>query len=99
MSAMFVFPVAVLLLILWRKMPVKRKKGLPYRSRKSLLSPAELRFFHALVAAVPSSVRVQTKVRLADLVSWPRNAWREYGAPVSGKHLDFVLMDDSARIV
>ena len=31
------------------------------------------------------------KVRLMDIVDVPDKAWREYGAPASGMHLDFVL--------
>ena len=33
------------------------------------------------------------KVRLLDVVNVPDKAWREYGAPASGMHLDFVLAD------
>ena len=33
------------------------------------------------------------KVRLADLVTVPPDAWHEYGRPISGRHLDFVLVD------
>ena len=33
------------------------------------------------------------KVRLMDVVNVPDRAWREYAAPASGMHLDFVLAD------
>lgn len=99
MAIALIFPLGVLLVFFWRMRPVKHRKGLPYRSRRSLLSAAELRYFHVLVAAVPPTLHVFSKVRLADLVSWPSNAWREFGAPVSGKHLDFVIADQDSRIL
>ena len=39
------------------------------------------------------------KVRLLDVVSVPDRAWREYGAPASGMHLDFVLADSATAEV
>lgn len=92
--------VGLLLAGVWHLRSRSRKKGLPYRSRGCLLSKGEAAFFRVLVQAVPPGVRVCPKVRLADLVSWPRNGWREFGAPTSGKHVDFVLVEgDSARIL
>ena len=35
----------------------------------------------------------EVKVRLLDVVTVPEKAWRQYGAPASGMHLDFVLAD------
>jgi Protein of unknown function (DUF2726) len=71
----------------------KRRPSLPYVKRPSLLTPAELRFYRVLLRAVPAGLVVFVKVRLIDLVNVPDKAWREYGAPASGMHLDFVLAD------
>lgn len=63
------------------------------RKRPSLLSAGELRFYRALRPVVPSGLVVFVKVRLMDVVTVSDQAWREYGAPGSGMHLDFVLAD------
>jgi hypothetical protein len=70
-----------------------RRRRLPYTRRRSLLTPAELRFYHALLRAIPDGLAVFVKVRLMDLVDVPDYAWREFGAPGSGMHLDFVVAD------
>jgi hypothetical protein len=36
---------------------------------------------------------VFVKVRLMDVVAVPDGAWRQYGAPGSGMHLDFVIAE------
>jgi hypothetical protein len=67
------------------------RRQLPYTRRRSLLTPAELRFYHSLLRAIPDGLTVFVKVRLMDLVDVPDTDWREFGAPGSGMHLDFVL--------
>jgi uncharacterized protein DUF2726 len=84
-----------LLLVVWlayrRPSPVRPR--LPFTKRKGLLTAAELRFYRTLREAVPSGPTVFVKVRLMDVVAVPDGAWREFGAPGSGLHLDFVLAD------
>jgi hypothetical protein len=70
-----------------------RRRQLPYTRRRSLLTPAELRFYHSLLRAIPDGLTVFVKVRLMDLVDVADSDWREFGAPGSGMHLDFVLAD------
>jgi hypothetical protein len=70
-----------------------RRRRLPYSRRRSLLTAAELRFYQSLLLAIPDGLTVFVKVRLMDVVDVPDYAWREFGAPGSGMHLDFVLAD------
>ena len=74
-----------------------RRRGegrLPYYSRQFLLSRGEMAFYRVLVRALPPGVVVCPKVRLADLINCPGDAWRAgYGGRISGKHVDFVLAD------
>jgi hypothetical protein len=69
------------------------RRRLPYTKRPSLLTAGELRFYRVLLKALPPGMEVFVKVRLMDLVSVPDHDWREYGAPCSGMHVDFVLAD------
>lgn len=67
---------------------------LPYYSRESLLSRGELAFYRVLVRALPPGLVVCPKVRLADLINCPGDAWRQgFGGRIAGKHVDFVLAD------
>lgn len=50
-------------------------------------------FYRTLLQAVPSGMCVCMKVRVADLVSVPSNAWQEHGRPIAGLHIDFVIAD------
>ena len=77
----------------------RRKKGtpeiLPYKSRDSLLTKAEISFYHVLRQTVANEVIICPKVRLLDLVYIPRNTPNSYTYinKVSAKHIDFVLCD------
>lgn len=67
---------------------------LPYYSRGYLLSRGEMAFYRVLVRAVPPGLVVCPKVRLADLINCPGDAWRQgFGGRIVGKHVDFVLAD------
>ena len=67
---------------------------LPYYSREFLLSRGEMAFYRVLVRALPPGLVVCPKVRLADLINCPGDAWRQgFGGRISGKHVDFVLAD------
>jgi hypothetical protein len=68
---------------------------LPYCKRDYLLTRAERAFFEVLVRAVPSSLHVFAKVRLADLVWIPRRDPHRRGHlnRVLQKHIDFVLCE------
>ncbi len=84
--------VLTVLIIAWTILRTRRA-SLPYTKRPSLLTAGELRFYRVLLQAVRPSIAVFVKVRLMDVVAVPDHAWREYGAPGSGMHLDFVLAD------
>src|ERR1700684_1689903 len=89
--------VTLIVLIFWRIVicrPPPRPR-LPFLERPSLLTPAEQRFYRVLIQAVPRGMTAFVKVRLLDVVNVPDKAWRQYGAPASGMHLDFVLADSA----
>jgi hypothetical protein len=73
---------------------------LPYLSRTFLASLAELRFHHALSAALPEWLLVCPKVRVADVISCSEEDWkRGFGGAISQKHFDFVIASrESLRI-
>lgn len=67
----------------------------PYEKRESLLTKAELKFYHALSAAVEGKWSVCAMVRLADLIrvrpkAPSHQAWLNR---IRAKHIDFVLCD------
>src|SRR5689334_10478821 len=74
---------------------LRRGPRLPYAKRLSLLTAAELRFYRALLQAIPPGLMVFVKVRLMGLVSVPDGAWPSHGTRGSGMHVDFVLADAS----
>lgn len=70
------------------------ERRLPYFSRQFLLSRGEMAFYRVLVRALPPGLMICPKVRLADLINCPGDAWRQgYGGRIAGKHVDFVLAD------
>lgn len=74
-----------------------RDVGHRYESLKVLMSPGELKFFRALVAAAGSHYRVFSKVRLADIVKpvkmADKRAWCSAFGVIKSKHVDFVVCD------
>lgn len=71
--------------------------AIQYKSARSLLTPAELRFFRALLATTPVGLYVCPKVRIADLLM---GRTRSDFARISQKHVDFVVVDlASSQIV
>jgi hypothetical protein len=82
--------VLAVLIALWRW---RNPRRLPYSKRGSLLTQAEMRFFRVLVHAVPDGLAVFVKVRLMDVLFVDDGAWKEFGAPASGMHVDFVLAE------
>ncbi len=93
--------VTLIVLILWGVVARRRppRPQLPYTKRASLLTPSEQRFYRVLLQAVPPGMTAFVKVRLMDVVNVPDKAWREYGTPASGMHLDFVLADSATAEV
>lgn len=75
----------------------KALQRLPYFKISTLLSPAELSFYHVLKIAVLDQYDINTKVRLADVISIhneiSRAEWHKAFNKIKSKHLDFVLTD------
>ena len=88
------FSALLVALAMWRALGERLFRPVPpYTRRPSLLTAGDLRFYRTLVQAVPTGLVVMVKVRLMDMLSVADGAWREYGAPASGMHCDFVLAD------
>ncbi len=67
---------------------------LPYRVRDDFLSPAEFSFYKILEGVVGERLRIQVKVRLADIFFVARpNENRAFLSKISQKHLDFLICD------
>lgn len=72
-------------------------KGLPYESRKFLLTPAERSFMAVLEQALEGKLKIMAQVRLADVVIVKNGlSPQARGAAfnrIQSKHLDFVVCD------
>jgi hypothetical protein len=72
-------------------------KGLPYESRKNLLTLAERSFMAVLEQALEGTLRIMAQVRLADVVNVKNGLTPQArGAAfnrIQSKHLDFVVCD------
>lgn len=67
---------------------------LPYMANKSLLTAAELSFYHVLRLALSEKATICSKVRLADVFFLPQIAGRmRYFRPIAMKHVDFLICD------
>jgi len=66
-----------------------------YRLTDSVLTKAEISFYHVLRQATPLNTVVMAKVRLADIFNVPRSAPSSQGQrnKISSKHVDFLLCD------
>lgn len=79
------------------------RKGRDYRYKKidSLLTKAELDFYHQLIQFLPQYA-VMCKVRLADILEPAEHGRRWYYAfnKIRSKHLDFLIVDPTnSRII
>jgi hypothetical protein len=74
-----------------------------YQTRTNLLSSAELHFLRSLEAAVPLSIHIAWKVRLADVIEVHTSAGAKTRAQrfnrISSKHVDFVLCDRATSAI
>jgi hypothetical protein len=73
------------------------KKQFNYKKAKSLLTPAEVSFNHALQIAINDRFNIHSKVRLADVLEvdnhGSKSEWQKAFNQIKAKHLDFVLTD------
>ncbi|OUR72168.1 hypothetical protein A9Q78_07625 [Methylophaga sp. 41_12_T18] len=68
----------------------------PYLKNASLLTAAELSFYHVLKIAVAEQYEINVKVRVADLISVKKGLdkwlWQTAFNKIKAKHVDFVLV-------
>ena len=86
--------VCIIVLVVFLTRSIYRQ---PYKQAVSLLTPAEQRFYKALIPAVRNHAIVTFKVRVADVVNVKKGYskrlfWRHF-SQISQKHFDFVLVD------
>jgi hypothetical protein len=71
---------------------LKSKKSYPYFARGTLLTAAELKFYHVLKSITANQYDISCKVRLGDIINCTNYYWHKgYGPKISAKHIDFVL--------
>ncbi|MEI6222386.1 MAG: DUF2726 domain-containing protein [bacterium] len=75
----------------------------PYLSAKFVLNLTELRFYNALVKALPHNLLVCPKVRLLDILRIPQELteFQQTGLRyrIQAKHVDFLICDSNAHIL
>lgn len=74
-----------------------KQETYPYFKNTALLTPAEISFRHTLKMVVGNTYEINSKVRLADLISvhkgLSKSEWSKSFNQIKAKHLDFVLID------
>lgn len=99
-----IFIAFVLLVIVYFSKSILRKSEktinepeYPFFKNSSLLTPAELSFKHTLKIAVSDKYEINSKVRLADLISVHKSQSKSQRQKsfnqIKAKHIDFVLVD------
>lgn len=69
-------------------------------TRKTLLTAAELKFYHALNSVTQNRYAIAPKVRLGDVITCDQANWyKGYGPKISAKHIDFVLYDQKTSAI
>jgi hypothetical protein len=77
-----------------------RPSALTYQPHSHLLTAGELRFYRTgLLPAIGSRYHVSMKVRLADVIRCDSPATSTAFRKIQSKHLDFLLLTKSFRIV
>ncbi len=78
-----------------------RRETYPFRAKETLMSEAELDFFHVLECVIPDKTMIAPEVRLGDVIGCSEADWQAgHGPRISAKHLDFVLIErGSSRIL
>jgi very-short-patch-repair endonuclease len=85
--------VFVAMILLWRMYGAER--AFPYKSRDSLVTKTELKFYRTLIKAAQDEFDLFTMVRIADILQVdPELAnKRKWLNPILAKHIDFVICD------
>jgi len=96
-ESLFTHPLALILALvvcIFIVLIVRQGQKMPYRAQKSLLTPAELKFYKILQQAVPAQTSIMMKVRMGDLITCDDRDWHKgWGPKISAKHIDFVVID------
>jgi len=94
--AFFLFILALILLFLHKKPPLK------YKRVQNIFTPSERKFYRYLQQAVGDKYYIFAKVRAADVIlpvsADDRSRWRSAFNKVACKHFDFVICDEQLRI-
>lgn len=105
MEFLFILLLVFLAIVIYKISGLNKSDGLapwnqktyPYFKNTALLTPAEISFRHTLKIVVGDSYDINSKVRLADLISvhkgLPKSEWSRSFNQIKAKHLDFVLVD------
>jgi len=73
---------------------------MPYRAQETLLTNAELKFYHILKQAAPDNTLIMMKVRMGDIITCDDTEWQKgWGPRISAKHIDFVLIDKDTTAI
>lgn len=74
---------------------------LPYQRKESLLTPAELSFYHCLKQTVGNKLDIFAQVRVADVleVTADRSKRQSFFNRISGKHFDFLLCHPKTSMI
>lgn len=98
-----VIVVAIAAFVFLRLQEPKPSNAAPYKLRKQFLSAAERSFYGVLEQAVADKFKVNTKVRVADIlqpnVAGDRSASQRAFNRISAKHFDYVLCEPSTMQV
>ncbi len=74
------------------KLKSKPVERLPYRVQKSILTPAEISFYHVLESLVASKFTICPKMRLADIFSInTKENYFTFFNKISQRHIDFLI--------
>ena len=94
---LFLLGAGLMLVAALQKKKGAGQKAHGFEQQDALMSPAELKFFRALEAAIGANYRLFSKVRLGDVVQpkrgTDRSAWQSAFGVIKSKHVDFVACD------
>jgi hypothetical protein len=73
----------------------QKNKIYPYKSKKYIMSKAELSFYHNLKHHISEEYTVFTKVRIEDIIYVPSNTqnFMKYRGHIKSRHIDFLICD------
>lgn len=91
---LFIIPVILVFVLVWKLCKSQKRRFLPYKRQKYLLTRSEYDFYRVLQPiAARNNWLICPKVRLADVVyvKGQKEGWNAYFGKIAQKHLDFVI--------